>query len=383
MASRISEERRKKFMDRLRWWAEALGKSFKEATKEDLEIADRALKGRQELRAETVNAYISMLKQFYKHIEGDDEEIPRKVRKLSLLKVEPQQISEDGETSIRIYKVRELEAMMQQARTVRDKCLVALSYDCGGRLDEVWSLRMRHVKPNGAFFKVYLHGNKTHKSSSVGPRWVSVYYAVPYVKAYLKAHPYRPEDADQPFWTHPGKFGGTKDGILSKDGFRNTFERIKERSGITGRRFHDLRHTKTTHLLRLSMPEAKVKKFMGWSPNSKQLGRYSHLVEEDVDEDLSRIYGLTFVRKKHDDIPIPIKCPKCEEVNEAGSQLCIKCNNPLSAKAITNATTKERYWKQKYEKESEKRLAALSAEQEKLARTVKWLQLRLGKKGNG
>lgn len=352
---RISEERRKKFIDRLRWWAEELGVDFKDAKKEDLERAYNNLKSNRKLKPGTINIYLTMLKQFYKHIEGDDDAFPDKVRKLKPLPYQPELISEDGETSIRIYSPKELETMIKLARSSREKCLIALSYDSGGRLGELCGLEMSHIKNEQPFYKVYLHGDKTWKRARVGKRWASVYFAVPYINEYMKSHPFRLGEANKPFWVNSGKYGGKKNAAISMRNFRALFERIKDKAGIEGKRFHDLRHTKCTHLLRMGMPETKVKRFMGWSTNSKQLGRYAHLVQEDIDEELSRMYGLEFKRKKHDDLPIPIKCPICGEPNALNSEVCSKCFNPLTAKAITNASSRERYWKQKYESKEKER----------------------------
>ena len=378
--NRISEEHRKKFIDRLRWWAENIRKGFKEASKEDLEACYSTLKARKDLKVGTINHYITELRQFYKWLEGDDEELPKKVRHLKPLQYQPENISEDGETSVQIYSVEELDRMIKLAKNPREKCLVALSYDCGGRLNEILSLKMMNVKNEPPYYKIYLHGDKTWKRARVGKRWVSVYFAVPYINDYLKAHPFSLEDKEKPLWVNSGKYGGTKNAQLSQAGFKTLFDRIKEKANIKGKRFHDLRHTKTTHLLRLGMHEAKVKKFMGWSLNSKQLARYAHLVQEDIDEELSRMYGLPFTRKKYDDIPIPVKCPTCSEINEAGSDVCKRCNNPLSAKAITNSITREKYWKQKYDRQNssvQAQLAEMQKKQDEQKREMEGLARRL------
>jgi len=385
---RISDEHRKKFLDRLRWWAEFLKKDFRKATKEDLEAGYNAIKARKDLKPGTINFYITMVRQFYKWLEGDGEEFPQKVRGLKPLACQPENISEDGETSIQIYSVDELSRMIKLGKSAREKCLVALSYDCGGRLNEILSLRMMNIKGEPPFYKIYLHGDKTWKRARVGRRWVSVYFAVPYINDFLKSHPFSLQDKEKPFWINSGKYGGRKDAQLSQSGFKTLFDRLKARAEIKGKRFHDLRHTKATHLLRLGMHESKVKKYMGWSMNSKQLARYVHLVQEDIDEELSRMYGIPFSRKKYDDIPIPIKCPTCNEVNSAGSDLCSKCSNPLSSQAIANAATKERYWRQKYEKkfeaqmvEVQKQQAAQKKEMEHIARKLADMTISKGKKG--
>jgi len=46
-----------------------------------------------------------------------------------------------------------------------------------------------------------------------------------------------------------------------------------------------------THLLRAGTPEPIVKKLMGWNPDSNMLARYSHLVDQDVDNALLEAHG--------------------------------------------------------------------------------------------
>lgn len=45
---------------------------------------------------------------------------------------------------------------------------------------------------------------------------------------------------------------------------------------------HLFRHSRATALLRMHVPEADVKKLLGWSPGSQQLTRYSHLTSRDA-----------------------------------------------------------------------------------------------------
>lgn len=357
----IGFARRKKMVDMLRWWAEQLGVDFERATKEDMERVSDDLKtnailgqNKQQMSTGTKNNYIFAVRQFYKYLEGDDEDFPDKVRKVKPLQMQASLISEDGTTKTQIYSVEEIHRMIQMAKSPRDKCLIALSYDSGARLDEVSSLRMGHVKEGSPYYKVFLHGSKTSGKNPVAQRWVSVYFAVPYIREYLKTHPFKPAQKEKPFWVSYDAIQDNMNEPITYEGFKSIFYRIMRGAKITNRRFHDLRHTKCTHLLRLGMQETKVKKSMGWSVNSKQLGRYAHLVDEDVDEELCKLYGLPFTKKSTDDIPVPVKCPTCGEINEPNNELCKRCDKPLSAAAINNELAKKRYWGEKNAKEMSK-----------------------------
>jgi len=389
LSSDIGFARRKKIVDCLKWWAEKLKADFDKAGRPELEAIYADLKADNGNSVGTKNNYIFVIRQFYKHLEGDDDFVPDKVRKLKPMAAQQDMISEDGTTSIRIFTTEEIENMIKSARTPRDKCLIALSYDSGGRLDEISALKMMHVKKDGLFYKVFLHGDKTKMHNRVAQRWVSVYYSVPYIREYARAHPHKYEGGTESFWTSFDVLQGNMGKPLTYDGVRKIFERAMEVAGIEGRRFHDLRHTKYTHLCRMGMKEQQAKKFMGWSLNSKQPARYAHLVDEDISEELARMYGLPFERKKKDTIPVPIRCPKCSEVNDAGSEACSKCSNPLSLKAIHGEVARESYLRKKMlemEKREQKRVKMMEDMGKQLAAlTMKQAQNRttknIGRKG--
>jgi site-specific recombinase XerD len=370
LSSDVGFARRKKIIDYLKWWAQELKADFDKAGKEELDAVYTSLKADRARSTGTKNNHIFILRQFYKHLEGDDDFFPEKIRKLKPMAAQQDMISEDGTTSVRIFTTDEIESMINSGRTARDKCLIALSYDSGGRLDEISALKMMHVKQDGMFYKIFLHGDKTKNHNRVAQRWVSVYYSVPYIREYVRTHPHKYEGGVESFWTSFDVLQGNMGKPLTYDGVRKIFERAMEVAGIEGRRFHDLRHTKYTHLCRMGMKEQQAKKFMGWSLNSKQPARYAHLVDEDISEELARMYGLPFERKKKDTIPIPIRCPKCSEVNDAGSEVCSKCSNPLSLKAIHGEVAREGYLKKKLselEKREQKREKLLESMNKQIA----------------
>ena len=72
------------------------------------------------------------------------------------------------------------------------------------------------------------------------------------------------------------------------------------------------------------------------------------------------------MRKDQDDIPVPVRCVKCGTVNMVGVDYCSQCNSPLSAKAVMNAESRERYIRKKYEQEQKVMKADMATMREEL-----------------
>ena len=71
-----------------------------------------------------------------------------------------------------------------------------------------------------------------------------------------------------------------------------------KRAGITKHVHpHLFRHSRATALLRMKVPEADVKKLLGWSPGSQQLTRYSHLTSRDALHSLLTANGISVPRE--------------------------------------------------------------------------------------
>ena len=90
-----------------------------------------------------------------------------------------------------------------------------------------------------------------------------------------------------------------------------------------------MRHTDATHDAKI-LSEALMKKRKGWSPNSNMPTRYSHLVNEDVDDAILTHHGIKTDKEIE---KIPEKCPTCGVFNPVDAQLCSHCGKPVSLEA--------------------------------------------------
>ncbi len=219
-----------------------------------------------------------VLRQFYKAAGQEDRaDIFRLRRKDSRL------------SPSEILTLPEINAMLDHARSLRNRAFIAVLWETGVRVSEVLNLDVRDVqefvsKENGGrtfisifFRKVKIKGEE-HSSLMVE--------GGDHVRAWLNA--YRPPSGDSPLFP-----SGRGDGIrLTRDGSEALIVKTAHRAGIEKRVYaHLFRHSRTTHLLRIGVPEAQVAKLLGWK-STRMLARYSHLVDRDAYASLLRAHGL-------------------------------------------------------------------------------------------
>lgn len=188
-----------------------------------------------------------------------------------------------------ILTLPEVNRMLAAARSLRDRAFIAVLWETGVRVSEVLSLDVRDaqefvMKENGGkafislfFRKVKVKGEE-HSSLMVE--------GGEHVRSWLTA--YRPASVDSPLFPS-GRGSGIR---LTRDGAEKLIIKTAERAEIGKRVYcHLLRHSRTTHLLRIGVPEAQVAKLLG-SRSTRMLARYSHLVDRDAYASLLRAHGF-------------------------------------------------------------------------------------------
>lgn len=189
-----------------------------------------------------------------------------------------------------ILTVDEVQTMLQACESMRDRALIVVLWETGSRINEVLSLNLGDVSEvsNGerTFLELYIGEPKVdgqqHSSILVEGSCI--------VREWIEVYPFH-RTAKSPLFPSmdPRKRGRR----LTYSGAYQLIQRIMDRSGIERHVYpHLFRHSRATHLLRVGISEAIVKKTLGWKPNSQMLARYSHLVPEDAHNALLQAHGL-------------------------------------------------------------------------------------------
>lgn len=121
--------------------------------------------------------------------------------------------------------------------------------------------------------------------------------------------------------------------------------RIAERAGITKHLTpHLFRHSRITHLLQEGAKESTVKLMMWGSLSTDMLTTYAHLTGRDIDDDISRLYGLEEDTKGKENARLePRICPTCNLINPPGEDYCRGCMEALSIEAISEEEAIRRF----------------------------------------
>jgi len=319
----VSEGRLTFYTHKLRRLSEWLQKDFDIVAEEDLRaILTFLSKGNARLDGGkfsqgTLHGYKVTLKRFYRWLEGDDEEYPRKVR----------WIKSNGDTTRikepeQILTPQEVLEMIRHARSPRDKAIVSFLYESGARISEMLSMRLRHVEFTSTIVKATLPVSKTRT------RIIPLVSCKKHLAAWINYHPLK-DDPEAVLWS---SLKGNGSAPLRGQTVGTILKRIAVDSGITKRVYsHLFRACSITHKQSMAWPEQGVKAFHGLSKDSKVMKHYSYLSYTNLEEIQRKMNGLPVTDSAA--LNRGVKCPQCGKMNPLYKEMC-DCGLPTELKAV-------------------------------------------------
>ncbi len=164
-----------------------------------------------------------------------------------------------------ILSPQEVEAIIGQARGLRNRLLIVLAYSGGLRVDELRRLQWTDIDCDRRTIRI--DQGKGHKDR----------YTVLAQRAIVVLDPYRSEGHSQR-WIFPGAKAGH---CLSESCLQRAYTRTKTAAGITKRGgIHALRHAFATHLIEQGAALPVVQQLMGHRSVQTTM-RYVHLAQCD------------------------------------------------------------------------------------------------------
>jgi len=324
----VSERRLTFYTHKLRKLACWLNKDFSSVEEEDLRSLLTFLtkgKAREDggnFSQGTIHGYKVTLKRFYRWLEGDDEEYPRKVR----------WIKTNGDT-MRIQEpeqlltYEEIIEMIRHARNPRDKAIISFLYESGARISEMLSMKIRHLEFSKVMVKATLPVSKTK------PRIIPLVSCRKHLAVWINYHPLK-DEPDAPLWSNI-KCDGSKP--LIGQTVNDILKRIAADIGIRKRVYpHLFRACSITHKQSSGWPEQAIKSFHGLSKDSKVMKHYSHLSYNDLEQIQRNINGLPADKKVGE--RQGIKCPGCGKINPLYIEMC-ECGLPTELQVVPNRHT--------------------------------------------
>lgn len=300
------------------------GVDFDRMTRADVERVLSRLVARG-LSPATMCTYKAILKRFLTWVAYPDEfpNVPASPATVSWMRTHLRRKDERRLQRTELLTPEDIEKLLGVARNPRDRALIAILWESGGRVSEIGNLQVKHVAKQAHGFSVDVNGKTGQRS----PLLVS---SSPYLAMWLAIHP-RKDDPESPLWVHLST-PGSGEPLLYRS-ISALLQRYFARAHIA-KPFHPhiFRHSRVTYVLANGiMNEAQSKAYFGWTPGSEMLATYSHLVDQDANNAILRENHLTPAQQRARDL-LPVSCRICNELNPAKAEYCTKCGAVLDLK---------------------------------------------------
>jgi len=311
--------------------AAILGKDFETVTREDVErLVTNLMDGKR--KPATIATYKSILRRFLGWVLRPTE-FPR-------IKVQPPEIAwmtvhlkkrdEKRLQRTELLTPSDIEALLAVCHSPRDKALISMLWETGGRVSELGNLQLKHLTKHPHGFLLDVHGKTGHRN----PLIIS---SAPALATWLAHHP-GAHNIESPLWVHYQYRGKTS--AIDYDTIRMLLKRHFLRANIT-KPYHPhlFRHSRATHVLAHGiMTDAQARVYFGWSPESNMIGRYAHLTDVDAHNALLRENHLLPVTPETEHLQVKA-CQRCKNMNVPTATHCTTCTLPLNAEVAYNETT--------------------------------------------
>ena len=212
----------------------------------------------------------------------------------------------------------EIRAMIEVCQSSRDRAIISTLYEGGFRCEEIGRLTWAQIKFDeyGAIINV---DEKTGR-----PRYIRLVAAKPYLIQWQNDYPLvvRPESL---------VFISVQKLPLSYAGVATQLKKISKRAGIQKRITpHIFRHSRITTMIKKGYNESTVKKTMWGNINTTMFPTYLHLTDEDIDNDVLAMQGIT-KRDVHRSVAMDAQeCRNCRSINAPTHRFCESCGRPLN-----------------------------------------------------
>ena len=170
----------------------------------------------------------------------------------------------------------EVERLINSARTLRDKAMIAVLYESGARIGEIVTLQRKHVSFDEYGAVVIVNGK-------TGMRRVRLVESAMILAELLDSLPRAPETT---LWSN--EFG---ERLHYRSAYKMLKKLMNECSVNKNIYPHLFRHSRATHVAD-KLTEAQMKIYFGWSGRSDVPSVYVHLSGRDVEEAILRMYGV-------------------------------------------------------------------------------------------
>ncbi len=224
----------------------------------------------------------------------------------------------------------EVKRMIECVANPRDRALISLLAESGGRAGEISVIRIKDINWNDKGFTLTLRGK-------TGQRQIPLCVCATDIKDWINNfHPFK-NDPEVPLFTSFLNKGTPKTN-LKVVGIGSVVGRTADRAGVEKRIHmhpHKLRHLRASQLAEAGWNEPMLRQYFGWSKSSKMPATYIHMSQSGMNNRYYRMYGKTEPEEhKSQMLEEPKLCNQCGMRNPTGYRFCFRCNTTLDRNGL-------------------------------------------------
>lgn len=164
--------------------------------------------------------------------------------------------TESGELSQKFLNQEDVEKLMGATKNVRDKAFVALFWDTGARLSEIYDLKIGD-------FREWDYGKKVVINGISGQRRLPLITSVPTLENWISKHPQN-NNPEAPVWCWTGKEKGKTGEKITYNYIRQMINSVSEKTKID--KLVDLSHFRRSRIAFLGkwFDKNEMDEWFGW-----------------------------------------------------------------------------------------------------------------------
>lgn len=310
-------------------YADLVEKDFDKLTRDEVHESAGIIASSKTLSATTIDNVIIDVRRAMKYLFGDDEDLPNFIKPLKI----PKNQKQKGRLRLPKHFLDEKEtySLVKACGNSRDKFFIALlGLDAGIRPCEAFRMKWKQIEKDQ--HSHYITIDTAKKSGDKDTRVIRIIKSEPYFIQWMKDYPKTKTPEDFVFiniGNHKPLDIGTTSAL---------FKRLRKKLNITDKLTpYVLRHSILTRMAKDSrIPMAVLKKFAGHSQRSNTIAEYTHIDDDDLKDMQLQINGKIKTKEEKKEEIKPVKCPKCNTMNEFDAEFCLNCNMALSQKRMVN-----------------------------------------------
>ena len=217
----------------------------------------------------------------------------------------------------------EITAIILACKRSEDRALIMFLYEGGFRIGEVAQMTWGDLTFSNGGVAISI------KFKTAFSRHIRAYMSTQYLQNWKADYPGTPEGSAPVFINNRGK-------TFIHATIAKRIQRIVQRAGITKHVTpHLFRHSRITHMINDGVQESVIKMMMWGTVNTTMFETYAHLTGKDIDNEISRVYGIVKAdSKKKEPQVAPLQCPHCQHINPPTTNWCYGCGESLDPVSI-------------------------------------------------